>query len=72
MLQLNLTVPDEVGVKAIPWLKQILKVFVCCLAQRNGHILKVLWAKCANQCQVIAPTLFKIIEWGIFDSAQSD
>ena len=53
ILQLNLTVSDEVGVRAIPWLKQILKVFVFGLAGRNGRFLKVrflkvLWAKCAN------------------------
>jgi hypothetical protein len=58
-----LAVADEVDVRAIPWLKQILKVFICGLAQRNGHILKVLWAKCANQCQAIAHILFKILEW---------
>jgi len=63
MLRLNLAVPGEVGVKVIPWLKQILQVFVCGLAQRNGHILKVLWAKCANQCQAIAHILFNILEW---------
>ena len=28
MLQLNLAVADKVAVKAIPWFKQILKVFV--------------------------------------------
>jgi hypothetical protein len=60
MLQLNLAVPDEVGVRAIPWLKQILKVFISGLAQHNGHILKVLWVKCINQCQAIAHILFNI------------
>jgi len=29
-------------VKAIPWFKQILKVFVCGLALHNGHSLKLL------------------------------
>jgi hypothetical protein len=28
-------------VKAIPWFKQILKVFVCGLADHNGLILKI-------------------------------
>jgi len=32
----------ELCVRAIPWFKQILKVFVCGLVQRNGPILKVL------------------------------
>ena len=59
MLQLNLAVADKVAVKAIPWFKQILKVFVSGLGQHNGHILKVLWAKCINQCQAIAHILFK-------------
>ena len=64
-LQLNLAVADEVGVRAIPWLKQILKVFICGLVPRNGHILKVLWAMCTNQCQAIAHIIFKILEWRI-------
>jgi hypothetical protein len=33
----------ELGARAIPWPKQILKVFICGLAQHNGNILKVLW-----------------------------
>ena len=35
----------ELGAIAIPWFKQILKVFICGLAQHNGLILKVLWVK---------------------------
>jgi hypothetical protein len=40
--QVNLAVSGELGVLAIPWFKQILKVFVCGLALHNGSILKVL------------------------------
>ena len=67
ILQMNLAVSEEVraceareaalgyglGVKTIPWFKQILKVFVCGLADHNGLILKVFWAKCANQSKVL-------------------
>ncbi len=45
ILQRSLAMHDELCVKAIPLLKQILKVFICGLAQRNGHILKLMWAK---------------------------
>ncbi len=41
-LQLNLTVLCDPGARVIPWFKQILKVFVCGLAGRNGTFLKVL------------------------------
>ncbi len=44
----------ELCARAIPWFKQILKVFVCGLAGRNGPFLKVLRAKCANLCQMMA------------------
>ena len=54
ILQVNLAVPDELCASVVPWFKQILKVFVCGLAQHNSHILKVPWAKCANQCRAIA------------------
>ena len=68
ILQMNLAVSGKVrsckareaalgyglGARAIPWFKQILKVFVCDLADHNGLILKVLWAKCANQYQVLS------------------
>ena len=40
-LQMNLAVLGELGVRAIPWSKQILKVFVCGLAEHNGLISKV-------------------------------
>ena len=40
--------------RAIPLSKQILKVFVCGLADHNGLILQVLWAKCANQSKVLS------------------
>ena len=40
--QQNLAVPRESGARVIPWFKQILKVFICGLAARNGPILKVL------------------------------
>jgi len=69
---MNLAVSGGLGARAIPWFKQIHKVFVCGLAQHNGHSLKVLWAKYANQCQAIARTIFKILEWRIFDSVRSD
>jgi hypothetical protein len=38
----GLMVLDEPGARVIPWFKQILKVFVCGLAGRNGTLLKVL------------------------------
>ena len=41
-LQLNLTVLCDLDARAIPWSKQILKVFICGLAQHNGVIPKVL------------------------------
>jgi hypothetical protein len=41
-LQWRLALLGGLGVRAIPWFKQIMKVFVCGLAQRNGHILKLL------------------------------
>jgi hypothetical protein len=44
-LQWRLAVLGGLGVRVIPWFKQILKVFVCGLAEHNGHILKVLWGK---------------------------
>jgi hypothetical protein len=40
ILQQDLAVAGELGACAIPWF-QILEVFVCGLAQRNGHILKL-------------------------------
>jgi len=49
-LLLSLALPGGCFVRAIPWFKQILKVFVCGLALHNGHNLKLLWAKHANQC----------------------
>ena len=54
ILQMNLAVSGGLGARAIPWFNQILKVFVCGLADHNGLILKVLWAKCANQYQVLS------------------
>ena len=39
--QLNLAVPGDLGVRAIPWCKQIRAVFVCGFAQHNGLVLKV-------------------------------
>ena len=53
MLQMSLAV-SGLGARVIPWFKQILKVFVCGPAEHNGLILKVLWAKRANQCQVLS------------------
>ena len=44
----------ELDARAIPWSKQILKVFVCGLTDHNGLILKVLWAKLDDQCQVFS------------------
>ena len=35
-----LAVSGGLGARAIPWFKQILKVFVCGLADHNGLILK--------------------------------
>jgi hypothetical protein len=43
ILKMNLTDSGELGAAAIPWPKQILKVFIRGLTQHNGHILKVLW-----------------------------
>mgnify|MGYP006944863639 CR=1 FL=1 len=44
----------ELCARAIPWFKQILKVFICRLPQRNGLILEALRVKYANLCQVMA------------------
>jgi len=38
---MNLAGSGGLGVMAIPWFKQILKVFVCGLALHNGLVLKV-------------------------------
>ena len=54
MLHLNLAVPDEAAVKAVLWFKQILKVFVCCLAGRHGPILKVL-----KRCRLLSKNLLR-------------
>ena len=72
ILQVTLAVLGGLFVRAIPWFKQILKVFVCGLAGRNGHILKVLWAKSANQYQVLSAlnvvlTGVQVSECGGFD-----
>jgi len=40
--QVILAVSDGLVVNAIPWFKQIQKVFVRGLAEHNGHILKLL------------------------------
>ena len=39
--QLNLAVLGDLGVRAIPWCKQIRAVFVCGFAQHNGLFLKL-------------------------------
>ncbi len=36
ILQMCLAVSGELGMKAIPWFKQIQKVFMCGLAMHNG------------------------------------
>jgi hypothetical protein len=49
-----LVVLGELCARAIPWFKQILKVFVCGLAGHNDPFLKALCEKYGNQCQIIA------------------
>ena len=41
-LQVSFAVSVGLVVNAIPWFKQIQKVFVRGLAEHNGHILKLL------------------------------
>ena len=47
-----LAVSGGLVVNAIPWFKQILKVFVRSLAMHNGRGLKVLWVNCFEICQL--------------------
>ena len=42
ILQMNFAGSGGLGVMAIPWFKQILKVFVCGLERHNGLFLKLL------------------------------
>ena len=51
-LQVILAVSAGLVVKAIPWSKQILKVFVRDPAGHNGRGLKSLWVSCFEICQL--------------------
>jgi hypothetical protein len=54
-LEMVLNLSAGYGVNAIPWFKQILKVFVCGLAEHNGQGLKSLWVNCFEICQHFRP-----------------
>jgi len=50
---MKLAVSSGLGVNAIPWFKQIQKIFMYGLARHNGCGLKSLWAKGFDNGQVL-------------------